>query len=70
MKAGESIRYERMIRGWTQDDLSKHAGIHRDTISGIESGRHRARPSTLRKLAGTFDCEIRDFYEARSRETA
>lgn len=64
MAAGERIREEREKRGWTQGDLSEHSGANRDTISGIESGRHRARPSTLRKIAGAFGMEVRELFEA------
>lgn len=63
MAVGERIREEREKRGWTQGDLSKHSGTNRDTISGVESGRHRPRPSTLRKLAGAFGLEVRDLFE-------
>ena len=64
MIVGERIREEREKRGWTQGDLSKHSGTNRDTISGVESGRHRPRPSTLRKIAGAFGLEVRDLFEA------
>lgn len=63
MAVGERIREERDKRGWTQGDLSEHSGTNRDTISGIESGRHRPRPSTLRKIAVAFGLEVRDLFE-------
>lgn len=70
MAAGERIREEREKRGWTQGDLSEHSDTNRDTISGIESGRHRPRPSTLRKIAGAFGIEVRELFEVSTPKAA
>lgn len=58
----ETLRELRRRKGLSQKDLAKKAGIGQDSISGIESGRHEARPSTLRKLAGALDVEVTDFF--------
>jgi len=36
--------------------------VGQDTISGVESGKHEPRPSTLRKLAGALDTEVSDLF--------
>jgi transcriptional regulator with XRE-family HTH domain len=58
----QTLREHRRQRGWSQEDLSKAAGVGQDTISTIESGRHEPRPSTLRKLARAFNVEVADLF--------
>ena len=59
MDAAKEIRRR---KGWSQKDLAEESGVGQDTISGIESGRHEPRPSTLRKLADALDVEVADFF--------
>ncbi len=59
----ESVRRIRLEKGLSQQDLADESGVGQDTISGIESGRHEPRPSTLRKLAKTLDVEVADFFK-------
>lgn len=35
---GELVRAERMIRGWTMQELAERTGLHIATIRGVESG--------------------------------
>ncbi|MGB3634750.1 MAG: helix-turn-helix transcriptional regulator [Rubrobacteraceae bacterium] len=35
----------------SQDQLAEQSGVARDTISKLETGRRKAYPSTIRKLA-------------------
>ncbi len=58
----ETLRELRRRKGLSQKDLAKKSGIGQDSISAIESGRHEARPSTLRKLADALDIEVADFF--------
>ena len=46
--------------GFSQKELSDKSGIALSTISGIELGKHKARPATLRKLADAMDVDIRE----------
>jgi transcriptional regulator with XRE-family HTH domain len=59
----EALREIRRQKGWSQKDLADESGVGQDTISGIESGRHEPRPSTLRKLAKALDIEVRELFE-------
>ena len=59
---GERLKEERLLRGWSQRDLARESGTTAETISGIETGQHEPRPSTLRKLAEGLGIEVRDFY--------
>jgi transcriptional regulator with XRE-family HTH domain len=45
---------------YSQKELSDKSGIALSTISGIELGKHKARPATLRKLADAMDVDIRE----------
>jgi transcriptional regulator with XRE-family HTH domain len=58
----DTVKEIRRRKGWSQQDLAKESGVGQDTISGIESGRHEPRPSTLRKLADALDVEVADFF--------
>ncbi len=58
----DTVKEIRRRKGWSQKDLAEESGVGQDTISGIESGRHEPRPSTLRKLAGALDVEVADFF--------
>ena len=46
--------------GLSQKELSDKSCVALSTISGIEVGKHKARPATLRKLADAMDVDIRE----------
>ena len=41
----------------SQEELAERSGVARDTISKLESGRRKAYPTTIRKLAAGLDVE-------------
>jgi transcriptional regulator with XRE-family HTH domain len=43
----------------SQEQLAEKSGVARDTISKLETGRRRAYPSTIRKLAAGLEVEPR-----------
>jgi transcriptional regulator with XRE-family HTH domain len=59
----DTIKQWRRRKGWTQADLAREAGVHLETVSGIETGNHEPRPSTLQKLAGAFDVEVEELFD-------
>ena len=59
---GQRLKEERQFRGWSQRDLARETGVNTDTISGLETGQHEPRPSTLRKLAEGLGIEVRDLF--------
>ena len=63
----DTVKEIRRRKGWSQKDLAEESGVGQDTISGIESGRHEPRPSTLRKLADALDVEVAEFFEESGR---
>ena len=60
------LREERLRSGWSQKDLARESGTNVDTVSGIETGQHEPRPSTLRKLVRALGIEVRDLFEERT----
>jgi len=58
----ETLKELRRRKGLSQKDLAEASRVGQDTISGIESGRHEARPSTLRKLANALGVEVADLF--------
>jgi transcriptional regulator with XRE-family HTH domain len=60
---GENVKEIRLRKGLSQTDLKHISGVGQDTISGLESGKHHPRPSTLRKLAAALGVEVEDFYK-------
>ena len=54
---GTQLRRLRRERALSQRDLSRMTGIAFDTISRLETGKQRAQPRTIRKLAEALGVE-------------
>ena len=54
------LRRLRRERALSQRDLSRMTGIAFDTISRLETGKQRAQPRTIRKLADALGVEPRE----------
>ncbi|MFG3085147.1 helix-turn-helix domain-containing protein [Streptomyces parvulus] len=57
---GERIRTERTDRHITQERLHLGAGISRDVLQRIESGRHNPTLYTLLRIARVLDVPLAD----------
>ena len=57
---GERLRRLRRERALSQRDLTRMTGIAFDTISRLETGKQRAQPRTIRKLADALGVEPRE----------
>lgn len=51
------LRAARAWVGWSLDAAAEASGIHRQTISRIESGASEGAMSTLRQLVSTYAAE-------------
>ncbi len=60
MDLKDRLREVREGRALSQHGLSEISGVHFNTISGIESGKRKARPSTVRKLAGALGVPVEE----------
>ncbi len=59
----ETVKRIRTMRGMNQVDLAEASGVSQNTISEIETGRRKARPATLGKLAKALGVDIADFFD-------
>lgn len=57
---GERVRYLRERRVLTQEELAQKAGLRTATVGDLERGKHRPRPSTLRKIAAALHVDPTD----------
>jgi len=57
---GARLRRIRRERALSQRDLSRMTGIAVHTISRLETGKQRAQPRTIRKLADALGVEPKD----------
>ena len=57
---GTRLRQLRRERALSQRELSRMTGIAFDTISRLETGKQRAQPRTIRKLANALGVEPRE----------
>ena len=57
---GVRLRRLRRERALSPRDLSSTTGIAFDTISRLETGKQRAQPRTIRKLADALGVEPRE----------
>lgn len=57
------VKEARLEKGLSQEELSKIAGISRQTISDLESGEIvNTTTSTLTKLAKALECDVTDIF--------
>jgi transcriptional regulator with XRE-family HTH domain len=56
MSLADNIKRLRRDHGWTQGDLSEHAGLRIAHISELEKGKGDPKLSTLEKLKEAFRC--------------
>lgn len=56
------LKHWRAEKALSQADLAQLAGVDRVTINQLEVGRHRPRPSTIRKLASALQLEPQDLF--------
>ena len=57
-KTGKNIRYFRMLRNMTQDELAEKLAVTRQTISNYENGKSQPDIETLTKLSEILDADI------------
>lgn len=51
---GERVRFERLLRKWTQHDLARVAGLTQPQVSRIERGARQVTHATLTRVARAF----------------
>ena len=59
----------RRLRGWSQQELADRAGLTRETISHLESGRQSPRRGTALLLAAALNCTPEALFPALNDES-
>lgn len=54
---GDNLARERRLAGFSQEELSVRASLHRTEVSQLERGLRVARIDTLIKLAASLECD-------------
>ena len=53
----------RMAKGLTQQQLADLAGVNKQNIFNIETGRHQPRKDMCEKIASVLDCKLYEIIE-------
>ncbi|SCY88438.1 substrate-binding domain-containing protein [Desulfoluna spongiiphila] len=57
-----NLKTYRLGKGWTQDELAEKAGLRRQAIYDIESGRYLPNTAVALKLARLIGCRVEDLF--------
>lgn len=60
LQLGQKIRYERIKRGYSQEELEEKSSVSRRTISEIERGNADIRYTNLYQIAQAFGINVSD----------
>ena len=60
---GKHIRFVRLGRGLTQEELAHRAGVHVTYLSGIERGRRNPSLKNIRLLAMALEVTVSSLFE-------
>lgn len=59
----EQIRAARALLSWSQNELSERAGINKNTVAAIETGKNVPHQDTYRKIVGAIESAGIEFLE-------
>ncbi len=62
---GEKIRQIRVVKRISQDELGKHLGLAKQTISKIEKGNRKVTATELLKISEYFEKYINEFLKSK-----
>ncbi|CDE93323.1 MAG: helix-turn-helix transcriptional regulator [Candidatus Gastranaerophilaceae bacterium] len=63
LQLGQKIRYERLKRKFSQEDLEEKSSVSRRTISEIERGNADIRYTNLYQIAEAFGLKISELLD-------
>lgn len=63
LQLGQKIRYERMRKGSSQEDLEEKSMVSRRTISEIERGNADIRYTNLLQISNALDMAISELLD-------
>ena len=63
LKLGQKVRFERIRRNLSQEDLATKANINTRSISALECGPNDVKVSTLVSIAEAFKMNVKDLFD-------
>lgn len=64
-KIGQSVRYLRLKKGISQEELAFDAGLNSNSISTFERGINNIKIKNLQKIAIALEVEIEDILNCK-----
>ena len=64
-KIGQSVRYLRLKKGISQEELAFNAGLNLNSISTFERGINNIKIKNLQKIASALDVKIEDILNCK-----
>lgn len=61
----ENVRYLRVERSWSQEELAERCDLHRTYIGAIERGERNITVKTLFRVAEALRCDVMQLLRAR-----
>jgi putative transcriptional regulator len=63
MAMNNRLRVLRAEKGWSQEELGGRAGVSRQAINAVETGRYDPSLPLAFKLARLFGCHIEEIFD-------
>ena len=63
---GKQLRVLRRERGYSQEELAEHSGLHRTYVSSAERGERNVSLTNLHKLAGALGVDTAELFSRGS----
>ncbi len=64
-KIGQSVRYLRLKKGISQEELAFRANLNMNSISTLERGVNNVKIKTLYAIAGALDIKVEDILNCK-----
>jgi transcriptional regulator with XRE-family HTH domain len=58
----ERLKHQRGEQGWSQEELTERAYIHRINLAGIEAAHRNPSPRSVVKLANAFRVPVAELF--------
>lgn len=65
LKIGQSVRYLRIKKGFSQEELAFRANLNMNSISTLERGRNNVKIKTLYSIASALEISIEDILNCK-----
>ncbi|WP_435525673.1 helix-turn-helix transcriptional regulator [Chryseobacterium indoltheticum] len=63
-----TIKIERALKSFTQEDLAKKIGVSRQTINAMEAGKYVPSTVLALKIAKCFSKKVEEIFELEERD--